>query len=182
MNISTRDRILVMLAFMASIILFVSCDPDPPTEPEGPVVTKCTVSGDISVDFSVKKGWINLVSYDTLQGINFSAIAISGSKTYDLAFSIFPENLKDTSGIFHIDSSLNMNHTGNWAIVGFTVDNEKPTEMNYYPVSGVFNIEKLYIGKKYNAIKGTFNFIARDSSGTREIQVSDGWVDLLKGY
>ena len=161
-------------------VFIISCDETPPVEPEPDPVMGCKVEGEITVNYSSGKGFIGIIQNEVFQ-YYFSSYKIINGREYGLLISLFPENPADTSGVFPIVSQYDPPDSGNYAYAAFVVDNEKPTEIQFWAESGSLDISFVSLGKKNNKIVGTFSFNALDkATKQKSITVTDGWVNLVK--
>lgn len=167
------------------LLIFISlatnaCNEDPPIVPEPDPVMGCKVGGDITVDYKSGKGFIGVLQSNPYQ-YYFSSYKVIDGKEYGLIVSLFPKNPADTNGYFPIVAQENAPSSGNYAIAAFVVDNELPTELQFWATGGDLNISYVSLGKGNNKIIGSFSFNATDRvTKQKKVTVIDGWVDLVK--
>ncbi len=167
---------------MVFISGLISCDETPPVTPVLPDVIGCTVAGDITLDYTSIKGFLNILTGQVYQ-FQLSSTAKINNESYALVISIFPKNKDATSGFFTIVKPGDTSVKENYAYALFITGWDTPREVSYWANTGTIDLSEMQIGQVNQIIKGNFNFVATSNDTvTKTVTVSDGWIDYSRKY
>jgi len=161
----------------------IACNNEPPVNPDYPPVITCKVSGDVNVNYTSIKGFIGKNLQFKGKQLFFSSIAKINGEDYDILISLFFKDTIATAGIFPIripDFNDSLNDLHAWA--AFSVGLEGNNRIEFWADTGLVTIEIMDLVSHPHRIKGSFDFIAYDSTKTKKIVVTDGYVDLKKNF
>ncbi len=165
------------------LLALIACNNEPPVNPVYPPVITCTVRGDVNVDYSSIKGFIGVNQQFKGKQLFFSSIAKIDGQNYDILISLFFKDTIATTGEFSIrkpDINDSLNDLHAWAAFSVGLEGDNRTE--FWADSGLATIEIMDMESQPHRIKGTFYFVAYDTTNTKKIIVSDGLVDLKKYF
>jgi len=179
-----KSRFKYFLLTVSSLLLvLIACNNEPPVNPDYPPVITCTVRGDVNVNYTSIKGFIGVNQQFEGKQLFFSSIAKIDGQNYDILISLFFKDTIATTGEFpirkpNINDSLIDLHS--WA--AFSVGPQGNNRTEFWADSGLVKIDIMDMKSQPHRIKGTFYFTAYDSTNTKKIIVSNGFVDLKKYF
>ena len=180
---SYKYRILLAgIAAMILILISSSCDTTPPVKPIPPDNMGCTVTGDISVNYSSKNGVMNKNSGPfQLDQFAFSSYANIDGETYDLWVSIFFDELTEMPMTFPVVMKNDtMQYDQAW--IAFVVGMNSKNKLEFWADSGTVYIDSLIPGVSRNYIKARFNCWAAEPNSSKEIVISEGWAEIDRKF
>jgi len=171
------------ISLLFGAIFLVGCDEKPPTAPDLPPVMTCVISGDVNLNYSSKKGFIGKTAgFPNIKQFFFSSYANVNDKTYDVLISIFYQSGIDSGGTYAIYPQEDTSETSKYAWAAFVIDGKDINKTEFWADSGTVRIDTLIVSSYMNFIKGTFNFEATDSSGSRAVIADSGKFNIKKYY
>jgi len=175
--------LLTGLLLAVVIIIFSSCDTEPPVTPVLPDVVGCSVTGDIIVSYTSKKGNIqkNIDSNFPRSQFQIGTYSDMAGHSYDIVISVFFDStLKAPYSIPVVAANDSIKFNQAWIV--FVMDIKAKNRRDFWADSGTVYIDSLSLGNNRNFVKARYNCTATERTTQKTIQITNGWANIDRKF
>lgn len=182
---SYKNGVLVIGVLLAIVLAaLTSCKTEPPVDPVLPDIMGCSVTGDVLINYTSKKGNIqkNIDNLFPRRQYQFSSYATIEGHPYNIVVSIFFDSTLTAPYSVPVEAK-NDSITFNQAWIAFVVDiNDTKNKLEYWAESGTVYIDSLILGGSRNFVKARYNCSAVERNSKKTIQITDGWAYINRQF